>query len=1457
MPSLWGRAWSSRRAADSSGSGGGSSNGGPERDGEREPLAPSGSGRHASMGAFGADLGADNADVGAGGVGVGAAAADTTAATSSSGGGGMARRTSWEPKPRSSPTVAGGGFLRGMMAMPTSSSNSSSSSSSGWAKKQQQQQQQVTKWSEGLGSGNFHNPQAEASALASASASPSTSPMFTTRGRAASSAAWTKSLDEAGGIAWGRRRAGLSPDWALERRSSAGGYEGLPEMPKLSSGNADHTGSTGASLIALPKRRSVRIHEMSEEDALTRAITSLEDALGYRDPDYYTDARSIRSYRFRQSRAWQSCTSLAVLAYIAACFLGTPPFSADWDGMPPLSALQKEVGQTWGLCLECGCVLFFAFDMYLLYRCVGVRSIVTCWWKVAFLLSLLLSVTDLGTRWYTHRPWSRVFRPAVFFFVGPKVRNCSLSTLHAVSALLPVLVLELLVTLAYSCVCVVLYHGVKDAPFTTLGSAFINLFALSTTVNDPDVWLPLYDRNRANVLVFVSFLVVQVFLLHNILLASVWNEFGERMKLYAKQKRKWREESVRRAFEALDLEGTGHITRETVMKLLKKIRPHYGESKRYMMYERIVQSTGLRGRGGGQGAGGRRRVANEHEAAEVTQVYRRDFCNNVVEALSLKIRTMRERNIASTGQYLLLPLYVWNVAFVMVSCAMSPWVFNTGIFWLTLLPTSTLLGASILAELVMTGVRAYIVLPWNRVKTLSLFLTAVGLLWFIVFTSPKDWGRVFTEERHGKSSGANLHMQVSIGCLMSARCLDLGTLLKLVPAIHDVVSVMYMITPSVFAQAGVIFTLFHVYCYLGMALYGGVVTPGADFGDTPFANSPYYYENNFNSYPEGLVTLFELLVVNNWNMIITGYIHASPLGMWTYLYFLSFITLAVTLALNVLTAIFMTAFTTAAKSNSNTRGGGHHTQSMTSDKARTALGAGASLALRPTPVAGSYFSSHSDLGASADSGSNDAHGRTRSYNYEEGVDGALEAAGSAVVTDDGNGGGNGNGSGTASGNGHNAGVGGGGGGVGYGLFRIGFGPFGRGSARPGEGGKGTINKSSIGSDAAGSSSSSSAGGGGGGGAGGEAGGALGGINEDMPPPPPRPPLADAAKKAAGDVGAPAPAAAAVTRFPDPFQQLPTRLSGLPEHEEVVPKSPRASLDAATQDLDLGWGKGSQEPPEPPPASAGPGGRTRWGSGHFYKVSRRNSYSDRDMFEGGEDEEDVPMKILGAISIGLGNTMGIRACMLRHKQPRSRGEKNPSWQGDGEESSGEDELEHPESHLMFESSGFRRMVAPHLPIKPGGKALGLAQEDEGWEAMAMRDELTDVMLHSAFGDAIFKECPPPPPSPNIGSSRSGTPAFGGKATAATAGAALPISATAPPLPSSRLRAGSTVSEGEEEEDFDLPKDLGIRTWTKALTKEQRAKRMTGLKSKTAILSVQCVLAARNPVPVVVYTAKPVQ
>lgn len=64
---------------------------------------------------------------------------------------------------------------------------------------------------------------------------------------------------------------------------------------------------------------------------------------------------------------------------------------------------------------------------------------------------------------------------------------------------------------------------------------------------------------------------------------------------------------------------------------------------------------------------------------------------------------------------------------------------------------------------------------------LSLFSHSLRLPYFSFLGAPPPSNR---------GAASNVHMQVSIGFLMSARCMDLGTLLKLVPAIHDVVSVM-------------------------------------------------------------------------------------------------------------------------------------------------------------------------------------------------------------------------------------------------------------------------------------------------------------------------------------------------------------------------------------------------------------------------------------------------------------------------------------------------------------------------------------------------------------------------------------------------------------------------------------------------------------------------------------------
>ena len=200
---------------------------------------------------------------------------------------------------------------------------------------------------------------------------------------------------------------------------------------------------------------------------------------------------------------------------------------------------------------------------------------------------------------------------------------------------------------------------------------------------------------------------------------------------------------------------------------------------------------------------------------------------------------------------------------------------------------------------------------------------------------------------------------------------------------------------------------------------------------------------------------------------------------------------------------------------------------MTSHKARTALGAGASLALRPTPTAGSYFNSQSDLGSLGESGTSDATGRSRSYNIEE--DGVVPIMPETAAPAEGEAG---NGS-RVSGEADSGGGGDGGGDGGYNLFNFKF-------------SSGVLG---------GSGSGKGAGGRGSGGAGAAGGGGGGRDTGDMPPPPPRPPSKEA--KEGGDPQA--------ALFPDPFQlQQSRRLSGLPENEEVVPDSPRPSLEAAKQ-----------------------------------------------------------------------------------------------------------------------------------------------------------------------------------------------------------------------------------------------------------------------------------------------------
>lgn len=113
--------------------------------------------------------------------------------------------------------------------------------------------------------------------------------------------------------------------------------------------------------------------------------------------------------------------------------------------------------------------------------------------------------------------------------------------------------------------------------------------------------------------------------------------------------------------------------------------------------------------------------------------------------------------------------------------------------------------------------------------------------------------------------------------------------------------------PSLMPYLGTIFCVLCFYCSLGVQIFGGIVNVGnPDLVETYLADSDYLLFN-FNDYPSGMVTLYNLLVMGNWQVWMQSYKELTKTA-WTYVYFVSFYLITVLLLLNLVVAFVLEAF---------------------------------------------------------------------------------------------------------------------------------------------------------------------------------------------------------------------------------------------------------------------------------------------------------------------------------------------------------------------------------------------------------------------------------------------------------------------------------------------------------------------------------------------------------------------
>ena len=97
------------------------------------------------------------------------------------------------------------------------------------------------------------------------------------------------------------------------------------------------------------------------------------------------------------------------------------------------------------------------------------------------------------------------------------------------------------------------------------------------------------------------------------------------------------------------------------------------------------------------------------------------------------------------------------------------------------------------------------------------------------------------------------------------------------------------------------------YAFVGISAFGGII----NFNNTLLQNTTFaaddYWANNFNDLASALVTLFELLMVNNWHVIMDGCTAASGTE-WSRLFFVSFWLITVVIMTNIVVASIIEGF---------------------------------------------------------------------------------------------------------------------------------------------------------------------------------------------------------------------------------------------------------------------------------------------------------------------------------------------------------------------------------------------------------------------------------------------------------------------------------------------------------------------------------------------------------------------
>ncbi|KAH9107046.1 hypothetical protein AeMF1_017504 [Aphanomyces euteiches] len=696
--------------------------------------------------------------------------------------------------------------------------------------------------------------------------------------------------------------------------------------------------------------------ELKEVDKrkVVEASWLVEDAFrGFARPHPKPTAQAIMMYKIYHRIAVFRRTAVSLLLLVSFaeepywCHGPWPhPCGDPSDPATPLTSNSHVLTKSTSAAVELGCLAICLLNDMLLYKALDSnffarfdRIAVLC----LFVADIINSVIRLATPWSFCARLAPFFRLFIFMLTFHSIRSTYRKMYLVMAQVQNIISLVSLYVVFFAWLATILFQDTEEATIMqSFGESCWQLLILLTTANFPDVMMPAYTRNRAYGLFFVVFVAFGLFFMMNLILAQVFSNFQHIASMEETQRAKNREMFLTEAFELLVAVQSARNATPTSPQPLPQERRSSSPTKRQQVVPPPMPAS----------------------TNTTISVEDEEECTWIDMELALCLfEELNHYNVASTRMKRKHMLQIFHKLdkdgdgcielgdFFAICDAMGkfvkayhkppsemerwfPHVTESAFFQrlctivehkrfeLAVDGVLALNALCIVGEVVQTKADdGEFLSVWEVAQLVFSTFYVVEMLLKITVKGFRDYVHYFRNCFDAVITIASLAVDIyayipnsfndhtMAKVLMTFRCVRMLRLFLSIERYRVIISTAFAMVPLGKNLLLVMFCNMTLFALIGHQLFGGRISPSL-LASEKFANSSYaaagYAANNFNDLSSGMVTLFELLVVNNWFVIVEG--HVLVTSLWARLFFVAFWLTGVIMTLNLIVASILDAF---------------------------------------------------------------------------------------------------------------------------------------------------------------------------------------------------------------------------------------------------------------------------------------------------------------------------------------------------------------------------------------------------------------------------------------------------------------------------------------------------------------------------------------------------------------------